>query len=122
MEGLEKMQERLRDAVAFGYMPAATREVLDDAFGFIATQAATLAKVTAERDALREALGKVLEACDRGRMVPKPGGGACGMTIEAQTRASCIHGVDAWPVEEAREVYYATFPRAALTENSHDCG
>lgn len=86
----------------------------------LATQADTLAKVTAERDALREALGKVLEACDRGRMVPKPGGGACGMTIEAQTRACCIHGVAAWPVEEAREVYYSTFPRAALSEASHE--
>jgi len=51
---------------------------------------------------LREALGSLIAACDRGRTVPKPGMGACGMTIEAQTRASCINGVDAWAVEEAR--------------------
>ncbi len=68
--------------------------------------------LTAERDRLaaelagaREALGKVIDACDRGRTIPK--NGACGMTIEAQIRASCINGVDAWPIEEARETFYA---------------
>lgn len=59
MGSLEKMQERLRDAVAFGYMPAATREVLDDAFGFIATQAAALAKVTAALDDTQATLSAI---------------------------------------------------------------
>lgn len=57
------MKARLRDAVAFGYMPAATRQVLDDAFGFIETQETALAIARAEAEAkdalLRECQGKL---------------------------------------------------------------
>lgn len=64
----------------------------------------------AREAALVEALGNLIAACDEGRTVPR--GGACGMTIEAQIRASVINGVPAWPVEEARDV----LDRAALTK------
>lgn len=69
----------------------------------------------AARDAV-EKVGALLQACDRGRLVPKSGMGACGMTIEAQTRASCINGVDAWPVEEAREAVEALTAALAKLE------
>ena len=61
------------------------------------------AKRTAPRSVV-EALEKLIAACRAGRLVPKPGSGVCGMTIEAQTRASNINGVDAWAVEEAQAV------------------
>lgn len=66
---------------------------------------ATAAEERAER--MAGALRKVLAACDEGRMMPKPGHGAGGMTIEANIRGSVYTGVPAWPIEEAR---------AALTE------
>jgi hypothetical protein len=53
---------------------------------------------------LEDALRKLIAACDRGRVVPKPGCGIGGMTLEANLRGSNINGVDAWTVEEAREV------------------
>ena len=53
---------------------------------------------------LENALRKLIAACDRGRVVPKPGCGIGGMTLEANLRGSNINGVDAWIVEEAREV------------------
>ena len=88
----------------------ATNTILKEAGVFSTSIFGTLAQAfarhrTAAEDEiaeLREALGSLIAACDRGRTVPKPGMGACGMTIEAQTRASCINGVDAWAVEEAR--------------------
>jgi hypothetical protein len=40
---MDDIKDRLRDAVAFGYMPAATRQVLDDAFGHIVALEAALA-------------------------------------------------------------------------------
>lgn len=49
---------------------------------------------------LEVALLNLIEACDAGKIVSKPG--ACGMTIEAQTRHSWINRVEAWSVEEAR--------------------
>ena len=53
---------------------------------------------------LEEALRKLIEACDRGKIVTKPGCGVGGQTIEANYRASNINGVCAWTVEEARAV------------------
>ena len=50
-------------------------------------------------------LSAVLEACDRAKMHPRPGCGAGGMTIEANIRGSVYSGVDAWPVEEARDAH-----------------
>lgn len=50
----------------------------------------------------RKALSDVISACDNARMIPKPGHGVGGMTIEANIRGSVYNGVDAWPVEEAR--------------------
>jgi hypothetical protein len=49
-----------------------------------------------------EALEGVLGACDEGRMIPRPGHGAGGMTIEANVKGSIYTGVPAWPIEEAR--------------------
>ena len=49
----------------------------------------------------------VVEACDRARMHPRPGCGIGGMTIEANVRGSVYSGVDAWPVEEARDALTA---------------
>lgn len=60
-----------------------------------------------ERD-LREALANLIGACDGGRRLTKPGCGAGGMTIDANIRAMQINGVDAWAVEEAREVLSRT--------------
>lgn len=74
--------------------------------GALAGIADPAAYVAAARGCV-EALESLIAACDRGRMVLKPGAGVCGMSIDAQTRASCINGVDAWPVEEAREAYDA---------------
>lgn len=56
----------------------------------------------AENDRLREALERLIAACDRGRVVTKPGCGIGGMTLEANLRASNINGVSASAVEEAR--------------------
>jgi hypothetical protein len=91
------------------YAPWVTKPTVAE---IMAEAADAIEALTAERDRLkaelagaREALGKVIDACDRGRTIPK--NGACGMTIEAQIRASCINGVDAWPIEEARETFYA---------------
>jgi hypothetical protein len=49
-----------------------------------------------------EALECVLSACDEGRMIPRPGHGAGGMSIEANVKGSIYTGVPAWPIEEAR--------------------
>ena len=49
-----------------------------------------------------EALQSVINACDQGRMIPRPGHGAGGMTIEANVKGSIYTGVPAWPIEEAR--------------------
>lgn len=53
---------------------------------------------------LENALRSLIAACDRGRVVPKPGCGIGGMTLEANLRGSIINGVDAWTVEVAREI------------------
>lgn len=53
---------------------------------------------------LEDALRKLVDACDRGRVVTKPGCGIGGMTLDANLRGSNINGVDAWTVEEAREI------------------
>mgnify|MGYP000355959454 CR=1 FL=1 len=49
-----------------------------------------------------EALETALYACDRGRMIPRPGCGIGGMTIEVNIKGSIYTGVPAWPIEEAR--------------------
>ncbi len=61
---------------------------------------ADLAAKDARLAVMREAATAVVDACDRGRMIPKHGAG--GMTIEANIRGSQYNGVDAWPVEELR--------------------
>jgi hypothetical protein len=52
---------------------------------------------------LATAADELLAACDRGRMVVKPGCGVGGMSVEANIRGSVINGVDAWPAEALRE-------------------
>lgn len=42
-------------------------------------------------------------AFDHARMVPRPGSGVGGMTIEANIRGSVYNGVDAWPIAEVRD-------------------
>ena len=74
-------------------------------------------RLEAENTRLRDALTKLLEACDRGRIVPKPGYGIGGMTLDANLRASNINGVSAWEVEGARAVLYETPP--AIAASSH---
>lgn len=67
------------------------------------------AALSAERDALRaevarlrEVAQNLLDAIDKGRMVPAPGSGVGGQTIESNLRGSVYHGVPVWPFEEAR--------------------
>ncbi len=50
--------------------------------------------------AMVEAAKNVVAACRKSRMVPRPGSGVGGMTIDANIRGSVYMGVDAWPVEE----------------------
>jgi hypothetical protein len=69
-----------------------------------------LGKALAERDAALErrldravaALRAILGACDQGRMIPRPGSGAGGMTVEANILSSIYTGVPAWPIEATR--------------------
>lgn len=58
-----------------------------------------------ENERLREALRKLISACDAGQIKET---GVGGMTIEAQIKRSTINGVSAWAVEEAREVFDGT--------------
>ena len=53
---------------------------------------------------LEEALKLVMDAVDKARLVPKPGCGAGGQTIEANIRESDYLRVDAWQIECARAV------------------
>lgn len=53
-------------------------------------------------DEVEKALEEVFSSCDRSGMVPRPGCGVGGMTIEANIRGSIYRWVDAWPIEEAR--------------------
>ena len=53
-------------------------------------------------DEVERALDAVFASCDRAGMVPRPGCGVGGMTIEANIRGSIYRWVDAWPIEEAR--------------------
>ena len=53
---------------------------------------------------LEEALKLVMDAVDKARLVPKPGCGAGGQTIEANIRGSDYLRVDAWQIECARAV------------------
>jgi hypothetical protein len=47
------------------------------------------------------ALASVIDACNEGRIIPRPGCGIGGMTIEANIKGSMYTGVPAWPIEEA---------------------
>lgn len=49
-----------------------------------------------------EGLRCAIEACDKGRMIPRPGCGISGMTVEENIRVSIYTSVPAWPIEEAR--------------------
>jgi len=78
-----------------------------------AIYAALLAERRRAEAAMREreqrlltALKSVLDACDQGRIRPAPGCGVGGMTIEANIKGSIYTGVPAWPIEEARDVFY----------------
>ncbi len=53
-------------------------------------------------DEVERALDAVFASCDRAGMMPRPGSGICGMTIEANIRGSVYRCVDAWPIEIAR--------------------
>lgn len=53
-------------------------------------------------DEVEGALDAVFASCDRAGMMPRPGSGICGMTIEANIRGSVYRCVDAWPIEIAR--------------------
>ena len=63
---------------------------------------ARIAALEAEVAKTVDALQSVINACDQGRMIPRPGHGAGGMTIEANVKGSIYTGVPAWPIEEAR--------------------
>jgi hypothetical protein len=67
-----------------------------------AEAAARIEELEAKLARAVEALEGVLGACDEGRMIPRPGHGAGGMTIEANIKGSIYTGVPAWPIEEAR--------------------
>ena len=56
---MSDLKARMRDAVAFGYIPAETRLVLDEAYGAITTLEAKLAVA-------REALGEIVALFDDG--------------------------------------------------------
>ena len=53
-------------------------------------------------DEVERALDAVFASCDRAGMMPRPGSGVGGMTIEANIRGSVYRCVDAWPIEIAR--------------------
>lgn len=85
---------------------AAHLEAVADMTREIQRLTAEIAAKDAEIARLRDALGELILACDRGRVVTKPGLGICGMTIDAQMRASCVNGVELLAVEEARAALY----------------
>ena len=58
--------------------------------------------------ALEAAIDKVLVAVSQSKMVPKPGCGVGGQSIDANIRGSDYLRVDAWSIEELRDA------RAAL--------
>ena len=53
-------------------------------------------------DEVERALDAVFASGDRAGMMPRPGSGICGMTIEANIRGIVYRCVDAWPIEIAR--------------------
>ena len=63
--------------------------------------AAALAASEAKRKDAEDALRAVRVAVDKGRMVPKPGCGVGGMTIDANLRGSNYTGISAWEIEQA---------------------
>ncbi len=67
----------------------------------------------AEVARLRDVSTALIDACDKGRLAPRPGCGVGGMTVEANIKASVINGVSAWSVEEARAALSAPAPQAA---------
>jgi len=69
---------------------------------YISKQQLDIITLGQEVGRLREALERLIAACDRGRVVTKPGCGIGGMTIDANLRASNINGVSASAVEDAR--------------------
>lgn len=88
----ETLAERLRQITADDNDEV---DVLFDAADEIERLRASEAK-------LREALERLIAACDRGRVVTKPGCGIGGMTLKENLRASNINGVSASAVEDAR--------------------
>jgi hypothetical protein len=74
----------------------------------------TITALRAEVEQLTAALLKITDALNQGRIVPR--GGPCGMTIEAQMRASVYNGVPVWPIEEAREMLDEINARAAINK------
>lgn len=80
--------------LTLAWMMGAT-EARDKAKARIEALEAKLAKAV-------ETLRSVINACDEGRMIPRPGYGVGGMTIEANIRGSVFTNVPAWPIEEAR--------------------
>ena len=63
-----------------------------------------ISRLDKEVETLRAALLKVTEALNQGRIVPRPGVGVSGMTIDAQLRNSVYNGVPAGLIEDAREL------------------
>ena len=66
--------------------------------------AASLAEKERRIGELEEALSAVRVAVDKGRMVPKPGCGVGGMTIDANLRGSNYMGISVWEIEQALTV------------------
>lgn len=72
---------------------------LEKAWGYSSKQAVDIVTLGQEVGRLREALERLIAACDAGRHFER---GCGGMTIEAQLARTVINGVRASAVEDAR--------------------
>ena len=74
--------------------------------GALVTARDKLSATEIDNTRLREALALVITTIDKARLAPKPGCGVGGQTIESNIKGSVYNGVDAWPIEEARDALF----------------
>jgi hypothetical protein len=113
----ETLQAQLAEAQKDAHHYKVCYEASTRAFGNLTDRAEAAVR---SRDEIVEAFKSLLEACDKGRMVPRPGCGAGGQTIEANIKASVLNGVPAWPVEEARDALRSLIEAVAPAKQEGD--
>ena len=74
--------------------------------GALVTARDKLSATEIDNTRLREALALVITTIDKARLAPKSGCGVGGQTIESNIKGSVYNGVDAWPIEEARDALF----------------